>query len=430
MEEGAGGESVDFSGQQPLGSCPKCGGHVFEHGKFFVCKRSVAVAEGLQAVCDFRVFQTLMSQTISFEQLTKLLNTGKTDLLKGFISLRTGKRFRARLVWDASVGKIDFEYPDPIAASSSKEVKVTETYAAVKPKSPDVGRSIAKAFHSKHQRASTEFLDELFGLDKADKSIESLVNALQTLEQTVFSKFLERGDCPDWLGIWIAKHGRKEQQFAYLFCPATGEEVAISERIAARPPEIKRLFWNSRAPVVVGTLMAFDDETYLTWAREIGFDLEIKVSNLEPKGDEEYVPNTRGQINDWSERVLDPVIDALWKEHVPEKGECTVLQGEMARCIGRLEGEYWRNGMSNMGDGFYDRMVDKIRDTVLDMDSFSPLVKKVVAVDAAVVKGANYSELVNQSLFQESSVETSLGRLKNVAAAWCLKNPEPIPYSP
>ena len=32
------GEIVDFSGQESLGSCPKCGGRVFEHGSNYVCE--------------------------------------------------------------------------------------------------------------------------------------------------------------------------------------------------------------------------------------------------------------------------------------------------------------------------------------------------------------------------------------------------------
>ena len=34
------GEPVDFSGQQSLGACPKCKGHVYEHGSNYVCEHS------------------------------------------------------------------------------------------------------------------------------------------------------------------------------------------------------------------------------------------------------------------------------------------------------------------------------------------------------------------------------------------------------
>lgn len=437
MEDDATGEVIDFSAQKPLGSCPKCGASVFEHGKDFVCEKSVATAEAVQASCDFRFGQTVLQQPISREQCGKLLDSGKTDFLKGFVSLRTNKSFRARIIWDVAEEKIRVELPDQQEPATSKSEKALKSIAPVKRKSSDAMQGVARRFFAKHQSASAEFVEDLFKLDHAlvghemaGKSASEIGDALQTVEQSILVNFLERGDCPDWLGVWVAKHGRKEQQFAYLFRPNIEDGVQIADRIASRPLEIKRLFWNARAAIVVENLLTFDDETYLTWARDIGFDGEMKAPNLEPENDDDYVPTPRGQVDEWFENVLDPVIDALWKEHVPKEGACTVLQGEMARCIGRLEGEYWKNGMMNMGDGFYDNMVDKVKKTVLSRNSFSPLVKKVAAIDASIVKGANYAQLVNLTLFQESNVEISLGRLKKVVAAWCLKNREPIRYTP
>lgn len=170
-------------------------------------------------------------------------------------------------------------------------------------------------------------------------------------------------------------------------------------------------------PIVLASLLSSDDETYLTWAREIGFDGEILASNFDPKDDERYVGTRRAQIDDWFESVLDQVTDALWKEHVPDKVACNVLQGEMARCIGRLKGEYWKSGMMNMGDGFYDRMVGKTKNTVLSTNSLLPLVKRVVGIEASIVKGANYAQIVRRAIFQDSDIELSLRRLKNVVAA-------------
>lgn len=436
MEDDAVREVVDFSAQKSLGSCPKCGGSVFEHGNDYVCEKSVTTVPDVQASCDFSLRQTVMQQPISREQFSKLLETGKTDLLKGFISIRTGKSLRARLFWDVAKDNVGFEFSDPQRPAVSKPVKTVKVDKPAKRKLSDAVTKVINRFFSNHQSASAEFLEDLFKLgnsldefDETGKSFSEIGTALQTVEQSVLHKFLERGDCPAWLGVWVAKHGRKEQQFAYLFRPNVEQEMQIADRIGSRPPEIKRLFWNSRAAVVVERLLAFDDETYLTWARGIGFDEEIKEPNLEPNHGDDYVSLLRGQIDGWIESVLDPVTEALWKEYVPKEGACTVLQGEMARCIGRLVHEYWKNGMGNMGNGVYDRMVDKIKETVLSKNTFPPLVKKVVVLDASVVKGANYGELNNLTLFEESSVEISLERLKNVVAAWCLRNPEPIPVT-
>ena len=431
---------IDFSAQKSLGACPKCGGSVFEHGQKFVCERSVAAVENVTGTCDFGLQQTVLKQPISREQLDKLLELGKTDLLKGFVSMRTNKPFRARLIWDAAESKVKFEIPEKKKAAASERVKVPNSRELAKVEKRKLLDSLpdyVRQFHSTNQSASTELLEEVFKLHKSAVKFSdalvipsSLVGALNTVDQSIFYKFLAREDCPDWLGVWTAKHGRKEHQYAYLFRPNIDAEMEIADRIGSRPPEIKRLFWSSKSAVIVDTLLDSDDEMYLAWARDIGFDRDIKAENLKPENWDDYVPVLRGQVQDWIEKVLDPVTEALWKEHVPKEGACTVLQGELARFIGRLEHEYWKNGMGNMGDGFYERMVDKIKETVLSKSSFSPLVKKVLVMDAAVVKGAEYGQLVNMTLFQASNVEISLGRLKNVVAAWCLRNKESIPYSP
>ncbi len=173
-----------------------------------------------------------------------------------------------------------------------------------------------------------------------------------------------------------------------------------------------------------------DDALYLRWAQDIGFNLEVQAPNVDTENDDEYVPALRAQIDNWFDEVYVPVIDALWKKYVPKSGACTVLQGEMSRCIGRLEGEYFKNGMMNMGDGYYDGMVDMIKDTVLKCGKFSPLIQSVMEMDALIVKGADYAKIVNSSFFQGTDVEESINRMKMVVAAWCVANPEPIEFVP
>ncbi len=409
---------------------------MFEHGPDFVCERSVTTFEDVQASCDFRQHKTILQQPISREQFGKLLDTGKTDFLEGFVSHRTKKSFRARLAWDVKADKITFEFPAQQDLVTPKPAKLVKADAPARHKPLPAVTKLTSRFFSKHQSVSAEFLEGLFGLsitladrEEVGTTSTDIGNVLNAVDQSTLHKFLERGDCPDWLGVWVAKHGSKEQQCAYLFRPNMEEAIQVPDRIGSRPSEVKRLFWKSKAGVVLETLLAFDDETYLAWARDIGFDGEVKEANLEPRDDHDYVPSPREQIDKWIERVLDPVTDALWKEHVPKEGACTVLQGELARYIGRLANEYWRNGMMNMGDGFFEGMVDKIKETVTSKNSFSSLVKRIVAIDASVVKRANYANL-NMTMFQASDVELSLRRLKNVVSAWCLRHLEPIPYVP
>ncbi len=104
------GELIDFSAQQSLGACPKCGGAVFEHGKSYVCEKSVPTMAQATPSCDFKSGQLILQQPVTREQMTKLLETGKTDLLDKFVSMRTRRPFKAMLAWDAEAGKVSFEF--------------------------------------------------------------------------------------------------------------------------------------------------------------------------------------------------------------------------------------------------------------------------------------------------------------------------------
>ncbi|WP_256080525.1 DNA topoisomerase III [Massilia sp. YIM B04103] len=114
-EEGEDGEGVDFSEQTPLGPCPKCEGKVYEMGLAYVCEHTVAKPK----TCDFRSGRIILQQEILPEQMAKLLNDGKTDLLPGFISQRTRRPFKAFLVRGKD-GKISFEFEERKAKAPAK----------------------------------------------------------------------------------------------------------------------------------------------------------------------------------------------------------------------------------------------------------------------------------------------------------------------
>ncbi len=101
---GADDEAPDFSGQEPLGACPKCASRVFEHGVAYVCEKAL----GPQKSCDFRSGRMILQQPIERHQMKKLLETGRTDLLTAFVS-KKGRRFKAFLVKTPG-GKIGFEF--------------------------------------------------------------------------------------------------------------------------------------------------------------------------------------------------------------------------------------------------------------------------------------------------------------------------------
>jgi len=148
------GELIDFSAQQSLGNCPKCGSAVFEHGKSYVCEKSVPTLEQANPSCDFKSGQIILQQPIQRDQMTKLLATGKTDLLDKFVSMRTRRAFKAMLAWDAEAGKVNFEFapskfpPRPTAAAKKIATKSITTGAkALKPlkaKAPVAAKKAAR----------------------------------------------------------------------------------------------------------------------------------------------------------------------------------------------------------------------------------------------------------------------------------------------
>ena len=128
-DEGGEAEAVDFSGQEPLGKCPKCGAGVFEHGMSYVCEKSV----GPERSCDFRSGKVILQQEVAAEQMRKLLAEGRTDLLPGFVSSRTRRKFKAFLVRGAD-GKVGFEFePRPARPAKGKSADSGAGAAAAEP---------------------------------------------------------------------------------------------------------------------------------------------------------------------------------------------------------------------------------------------------------------------------------------------------------
>ena len=114
---GEGEEAPDFSGQEPVGGCPKCRARVFEHGVAYTCEKAL----GPERSCDFRSGRVILQQPVEREQMKKLLATGRTDLLTSFVS-KKGRRFKAFLVKTPD-GKIGFEFQPRAAKEKPDEAK-------------------------------------------------------------------------------------------------------------------------------------------------------------------------------------------------------------------------------------------------------------------------------------------------------------------
>jgi DNA topoisomerase-3 len=89
----------------------------------YLCEKSVGSGKS----CDFRSGKIILQQPIEREQMQKLLAEGKTDLLRGFVSARTHRKFSAFLVRGKD-GKVGFEF-EPRAPKAAKTTKAAKANA-------------------------------------------------------------------------------------------------------------------------------------------------------------------------------------------------------------------------------------------------------------------------------------------------------------
>lgn len=73
-----------------IGKCPLCGKDVKKWGRNYGCT-------GYKDGCKFSVSTVICSKAISPEQIKKLMETGQTDVIEGFVSPKKGTKFSARL---------------------------------------------------------------------------------------------------------------------------------------------------------------------------------------------------------------------------------------------------------------------------------------------------------------------------------------------
>ncbi len=167
-------EPVDFSAQTSLGDCPKCGARVFEHGMNYVCEKSV----GPEKSCDFRTGKMILQQEISPEQVRKLLSEGKTDLLDGFVSSRTNRKFKAFLAKQSN-GKVGFEFEARAAGKGGAAKKAAAKKTAAKTASKTAGKTAGKTATKKTAAKKTA------GKTAAKKATAKKATARKSAAKTV-----------------------------------------------------------------------------------------------------------------------------------------------------------------------------------------------------------------------------------------------------
>jgi DNA topoisomerase III len=97
---------IDLTGKAEVGTCPKCGGKVFDTEAGYICENSQREIKS----CKFKIGKVILEQPIDATQAAKILAKKKSDLMDKFIS-KAGKPFPAYLVMDAK-GKITFDFPE------------------------------------------------------------------------------------------------------------------------------------------------------------------------------------------------------------------------------------------------------------------------------------------------------------------------------
>jgi DNA topoisomerase-3 len=104
-----------------------------------VCEKAAGSARS----CDFRSGKVILQQPIEPEQMRKLLATGRTDLLRGFVSNRTRRKFAAFLVRKAD-GTIGFEF-EPRAPKAQAAAQTAAGAARRSAKTPPAAEEPAPA---------------------------------------------------------------------------------------------------------------------------------------------------------------------------------------------------------------------------------------------------------------------------------------------
>ena len=139
-KDGEASAPVDFTGKEPLGKCPACGGQVFDGGMNYICEK----ATGPDKTCKFKTGKIILQQPIEAAQVKKMLETGKTDLLTKFISKKNNRAFKAFLVIKDGGTAFEFAPREAKGKGAAKEPppKIDFTGKPVMGKCPKCGGKV------------------------------------------------------------------------------------------------------------------------------------------------------------------------------------------------------------------------------------------------------------------------------------------------
>ncbi|MGV0958472.1 MAG: topoisomerase C-terminal repeat-containing protein [Limnohabitans sp.] len=214
---------IDFNKDESLGACPICGSDVYEAKNAFSCRKLLESQDSSNPSCSFKISKIILEQSISRDQCVKFLKDRRTDYFDGFTSLRTQKTFRARLYWDTEVNKVAMDVSELQSAPEIKKQDPVKRGNLNCQKVSNDFNLLRENFNKKHYLASEEFLKKIFEISShldlnsaSDKEFPKISDVLRAIDQSVLNSFVERHDCPDWLGAWIAKFGKKRSTTCVL----------------------------------------------------------------------------------------------------------------------------------------------------------------------------------------------------------------------
>ena len=210
QQEGADGTAapVDFTGQTPIGTCPKCASPVYDTGMAYICEKAAR-----RSGCDFRLGKIILQRAIEKDQAVKLLTTKRTDLLEKFIS-KKGRPFKAFLILkpDGNVG-FEFEPRGPKkggAAEKSKEPAQKIDFSKLEPV------TVCPICGGKVFETDTQYLCEKTQADKKKCKFKVGKSILQQpIDREQLKKLAENGRT-DLLDKFISKAGKPFPAFLVL----------------------------------------------------------------------------------------------------------------------------------------------------------------------------------------------------------------------
>ncbi|KZE67958.1 hypothetical protein AWM68_17450 [Fictibacillus phosphorivorans] len=94
----------DIQEADKIGSCLLCGDTVIDVGPVYGCQSYKTTN------CEFKLYKTISGKAISRTNAVKLLETGTTALIKGFMKKDKTSTYDAYIVWDSNKKTTRFEY--------------------------------------------------------------------------------------------------------------------------------------------------------------------------------------------------------------------------------------------------------------------------------------------------------------------------------